>query len=380
MSQESTARAKADVTIPAANHDPEKILCSGAQGIQRALAQAMRQDDRVFVMGEGARDPKGIFGTTIGLKEEFSDDRVLEMPISENGWTGVAIGAALAGQRPVIVHQRVEFSLLSLEQLFNQAAKAYFVSAGQHRVPLVVRLVIGRGWGQGPMHGQSLESIFCAIPGLKVVMPSTAADAQALLLGSIEDDNPVIFLEHRWMHHSSARLPLLAKPAVLDGPKQVRSGERATVVATSYMTLEAMAASDALAATGCEVDLFDLRVLSPLKLSSIARSLRKTGRLMTIDTGHLTHGIGAEIIAQLCQENFQDFKRPPIRIGLPDHPLPSSAGLAAHYYPHATQIARSIATLCELPEDICAKAVNVLEEQASTHPIDIPNPSFKGPF
>lgn len=364
----------------AANQGEEKILCTGAQGIQRALAQAMRKDERVFVMGEGARDPKGIFGTTLGLKDEFPESRVLEMPLSENGWTGIAIGAALAGQRPVIVHQRVEFSLLSLEQLFNQAAKAFFLSAGKHRVPLVVRLVIGRGWGQGPMHAQSLESIFCSIPGLKVVMPSTAADAQSLLLGAIEDDNPVVFLEHRWMHHSTAELPLLASPAPLDGPKQLRSGTQATVVSTSYMTLEAMAAVDALADEGCKVDLFDLRVLAPLDLSAITASLRKSGRLVTIDTGHKSHGIGAEVTAQLCEECFDAIQQPPLRIGLPDYPVPSSAGLAAHYYPRSPQIAGAIGELCGLSLQRCAKVVRTLEEQSSAHPIDVPNPSFKGPF
>lgn len=380
MTAPSSAKIRSFPEYPTANQEVEHVVCTGAEGIRRALVQAMQNDERVFVMGEGARDPKAVFGTTLGLKDTFPKHRVLEMPIAENGWTGVAIGAALAGQRPVIVHQRVEFSLLTIEQLFNQAAKAYFLSNGQHRVPLVVRLVIGRGWGQGPMHGQSLESTFCGIPGLKVVMPSTVEDAQSLLLGAIEDDNPVIFLEHRWMHHCSASVPLVPRATKLDGPKRIREGNLATVVSTSYMTLEAMAAVDALASAGHHVELFDLRVLSPLNLSAIADSVRKTGRLMTIDTGHRSHGVGAEICARLCEETFDHLKSSPLRIGLPDYPLPSSSGLAAHYYPRAPQIARELCDLCKLPKSSAIPVIETLERQTLAHPVDVPNPSFKGPF
>ena len=246
----------------------ERVI-NASEAIREATALAMEQDPRVFVMGEGATDPKGIFGTTSGLRERFGDARVMEMPISENGFTGVAIGAALMGQRPIVIHQRVEFCLLAMEQLVNNAAKTHYVTGGAHSVPLVVRLVVGRGWGQGPAHSQSLEGLFAQVPGLKVVMPSSAADAKGLLLGAVEDDNPVIFIEHRWVHYASGSVPEGYQAVPLDGPSRVREGKHVTMVASSYMTLEAMQACDALARQGCEVELFDLRVLRPLRLDAI---------------------------------------------------------------------------------------------------------------
>lgn len=355
-------------------------LQTGAEAIRRATEYAMERDPRVILMGEGATDPKGIFGTTLGLEAKFSSQRVMEMPLSENGWTGIAVGAAMMGQRPIIVHQRVEFALLSLEQLFNQAAKAHYVSAGAHRVPLVVRLVIGRGWGQGPMHSQSLESLFCSIPGLKVVMPSDPADAQTLLLAAIEDDNPVVFIEHRWIHHARARISESFEPAVLDGPKRIVEGQDVTVVATSYMTREAKSCAEVLSDYGCSVDLFDLRVLSPLRLDPIAASLKRTGRLVVVDTGHRSFGIGAEICSRLVEQHFSRFRSAPRRIGLPDHPTPSSRALVGQYYPNAPKIAEEIAKCCGLNEKATQASVARLQEMCGKHPIDVPNPTFKGPF
>jgi pyruvate dehydrogenase E1 component beta subunit len=355
-------------------------IIDAATAIREATAQAMRADERVFVMGEGAADPKGVFGTTSGLVEEFGTDRVMEMPIAENGWTGIAIGAALCGQRPILVHQRVEFSLLAMEQLVNNAAKIHYVSGGRHRAPLVVRLVVGRGWGQGPAHSQSLETLFAHIPGLKVVMPSSAADAKGLLLGAIEDDGPVIVIEHRWVHYASGHVDTDAVAMPLDGPRRVREGDACTVVSTSYMTLEAMQAADALAGAGCNVDLFDLRVLRPLKLDAIVASVRRTGRLVTVDTGHATYGIGAEIVARVTAEAFSSMKAAPRRIGLPEHPTPSARTLAEAYYPRSPRIAMTIGAVAGLPPRTLAEVTEALTHERDAVPLDIPHPSFKGPF
>ncbi len=357
---------------------PRVISCADA--IREATFAAMERDDRVFVMGEGVTDPKAIFGTTAGLLEQFGPSRVMEMPIAENGWTGIAIGAALAGQRPILVHQRVEFSLLAMEQLINTAAKIHYVSGGRHRAPMVIRLVVGRGWGQGPAHSQSLEALFAHVPGLKVVMPSSAADAKGLLLGAIEDDGPVVFIEHRWVHYATGAVTPDARALPLDGPKRVRAGDDVTVVATSYMTLEALQAADALAKVGCGVDLFDLRVLRPLDVDAIAASVARTGRLVTVDTGHASFGIGAEITARVVERCFGRMTAAPRRIGLPEHPTPSARSLAETYYPRSPQIASAIAELVGLPASFAEQVVGELSSSRDALPLDIPHPSFKGPF
>src|ERR1700722_14260768 len=178
-----------------------------SQAILQATDQLMQIDSSVYVMGLGVPDPKGIFGTTTGLEKKYGSDRVLDMPTSENGMTGIAIGSALLGLRPIMTHQRVDFFLLALDQLINNAAKWHYMFGGQMNVPLVIRLIIGRGWGQGPQHSQSLQSIFSHIPGLKVVMPSNPYDAKGLLLSAIDDENPVVYLEHRWLHGIFGEVP-----------------------------------------------------------------------------------------------------------------------------------------------------------------------------
>lgn len=353
---------------------------SGADGIREALDLALERDSSVFLIGEGVADPKGIFGTTSGLVEKYGPKRVIETPISENCFTGAAIGAAMMGQRPVVIHQRVEFALLSMEQILNGAAKTHYVSNGAHKVPIVIRLVIGRGWGQGPLHSQSLETLFGHIPGLKVLMPATAEDCKGMLLSAIEDENPVIFLEHRWVHYVKGEIATGYHPAAIDGPKQLSKGESATVVASSYMTLEALQAVGALSQEGCDVDLFDLRVLRPLKLERIFESVSRTGRLLVVDVGWKILGPGAEIVSQVVEHCFDDLKSPPKRLGLPDHPTPSSKSLAAEFYIRAEHIADAIGELAKLPSDISARVIAKLADDRQSHPIDVPHPSFQGPF
>lgn len=366
--------------MPELARDNRARVTHAADAIHEATVLAMEHDPRVFVMGEGVTDPKGVFGTTSGLRERFGADRVLEMPIAENGWTGAAIGAALAGQRPLLVHQRVEFTLLAMEQLVNNAAKMHYVSGGRHRVPITVRLIVGRGWGQGPAHSQSLEVLFAHIPGLKVVMPSCARDAKGLLLGAIEDDGPVVIIEHRWVHYAEGAIDPGYAPLPLDGPRKLTSGDDVTVVATSYMTLEALQAAQALAEAGCGVELFDLRVLRPLQTDAIVESVRRTGRLLTVDTGHAGYGIGAEVIAQTVAGAFDDLRAAPRRIGLPEHPTPSSSALSQHYYPRSPKIAETIGELVGLPRSVTEAVASKLSQHREDRPLDIPHPSFKGPF
>jgi acetoin:2,6-dichlorophenolindophenol oxidoreductase subunit beta len=359
---------------------PTERIITAAEAIREALQLSLRQRPEVYVLGEGVADPGGIFGTTKGLVEEFGPDRIVEMPVAENGLTGIAIGSALMGQRPVMTHQRVDFALLCLEQLFNTAAKSHYVTGGRHRVPLTVRLVIGRGWGQGPQHSQSLEALFAHFPGLKVVMPSTPYDFKGMLTAAIDDDNPVIVLEHRWLHYVTGAVPSERYSIPLSGPRLVREGGRATIVATSYMVLEAMRAAAALEHVGCPVDVVDLRVLRPLSVAPIIESVRKTGRLVVCDTGWRLFGVGAEIVASVVEQAFDALRRPAIRIGLPDHPTPSSVALAEAYYPSSVDIIEAVGGQC----DLSAAAIEAARSEAVAArrgvPIDKPDPAFKGPF
>ena len=237
---------------------------SYAEAINEATAQAMRMDDAVICYGLGVDDPKGIFGTTMGLQEEFGPDRVFDMPVAENAMTGVAIGAALNGIRPVMTHQRLDFFLLGLDQLVNNAATWRYMFGGTGNVPITIRLIIGRGWGQGPSHSKNLQAWFAHIPGLKVVMPTTAADAKGLLMASIFDDNPVVFLEHRWLHNQMGHVPEGDYRTPIGKAQRLKEGDQVTIVAMSYMTIEAIHATEMLEEQGVSSDLLDLRTISPI--------------------------------------------------------------------------------------------------------------------
>jgi len=357
----------------------ERIL-TAAEAIREATEIAMDEHPEAYLIGEGVADPGRIFGTTKGLLEKFGAARVIEQPVAENGLTGIAIGSALMNRRPIMTHQRVDFALLALEQLFNTAAKSHYVSNGHHRVPLTVRMIIGRGWGQGPQHSQALEALFAYIPGLKVVMPSTPSEFKGLFLAAVKDDNPVMFLEHRWLHYVKGHVPTGSYAIPLTGPRVARSGGRATVVATSYMVLEALKAADALERIGCPIDVIDLRVLRPLNTESIVESVRRTGHLVTCDTGWMRYGIGAEIVAGVAEKAYDSLKSAPIRLGLPDHPTPSSLILASEFYPGADHIVRAVGKQCALPEAAIEQACEEVIALRKGVPIDKPDPSFSGPF
>jgi pyruvate/2-oxoglutarate/acetoin dehydrogenase E1 component len=357
----------------------QRIITMG-DAIREGLHEALARDPRVFLFSQGVNDPSAMWGTMKGVVERFGQDRVMEMPVAESGAIGTAIGAAMNGQRPVVALHRVEFSLLALEQIVNNAAKAHYISNGQHRVPLVIRMVIGRGWGQGPEHSQSLEAIFAHFPGLKVVMPAFAADAKGMLIAAIEDDNPVIFIEHRWLHYASGHVPEGYYTQALDGPRVIHPGRDVTVVATAHTVLEAVRAADVLADVGCSVEVIDMRVLRPLNLEPIVASVRKTGRLVTMDTGFVQYGIGAEIVAGVVAQAFDALKVAPARLGLPDHPTPSSRGFIAGLYPDAVRLVGEIGRLVGLDAERTERAIRVLEEKRKALPIDVPDPFFKGPF
>ena len=351
-------------------------LLTQSAALREALAQALAKDERVIVVGEGVPDPKGVFGTTSGLRQEFGAARVFDSPLSENGMTGICIGAAIAGMRPVMVHQRIDFALLAMDQIVNNAAKWHYMFAGQVSIPLVIRVLVGRGWGPGPQHAQSLQALFAHIPGLKVVMPTSAYDAKGMLLAAIEDDNPVIFIEHRWLHGIEDRVPYEAYTVPLDRALVLRSGHDATLVAFSFMAVEALLAAEALAEHGIELEVIDARSVRPLDLPTIVESVNRTGTLVVADTAWKTGGIAGEVIAAVSERAFKALKRAPLRIALPDYPTPTSHHLVRDYYPDALTLARQVAAHlgCSIRDEA------LVARLARTTPCDVPQQDFRGPF
>jgi pyruvate dehydrogenase E1 component beta subunit len=345
------------------------------QAINEALHQAMAKDDRVFIMGEGVDDPRAIFGSTIGLQEKFGPERVFDIPLSENGMTGVLMGAALAGMRPVMTHQRVDFTLYAMDQLVNHAAKRAYTSGGKQSVPFVVRAIIGRGWGQGTQHSQSIQALYAHVPGLKVIMPSNAYDAKGLLLAAIEDNNPVLFIEHRRLFDEKEDVPEKYFTVPLGQGNLRRKGKDLTIVATSLMVLEAEKALDALQKEGITGDLIDLRSMKPIDQPLIVESVKRTGRLIAADTGWKTCGIAAEVAAIAAEHCFTSLKAPVHRIVLPDIPTPNSYALEPYYYPGPVDIVKAA---CQMLGKDPSTAIAALGE---ADPSAIPaKPKFVGPF
>ncbi len=345
-----------------------------SQAINEALVQAMKMDESVICYGLGVPDPKCVFGTTLGLQERFGEARVFDMPASENAMTGVAIGASLNGIRPVMTHQRLDFFLLALDQLVNNAAKWHYMFDGQTPVPITIRLIIGRGWGQGPTHSQSLQAWFAHVPGLKVVMPATAADAKGLLLSSIFDDNPVIFLEHRWLHNLEGNVPIDDFRVPIGKAQQLKTGKDISIISSSYMTVEALHAVEFLENNGLACDLIDLRSVKPIDWRLIFDSVHKTGRLLALDTGAITGSIAGEIVARVSSECFDSLVQAPQRIALPDFPTPTSPALTKDFYAGTVDIVNMVGNMLGKKFDL-----TILKERCK-FPHDVPGDWFKGPF
>lgn len=351
-----------------------------AEAIREGLDQAMEHDPRVILIGEGVPDPKAIFDTTAGLQEKYGPRRVFDMPLSENGVTGICIGAALSGMRPVLVHQRVDFALLSMDQLVNNAAKWHYMFDGKAAVPLVVRMIVGRGWGQGPQHSQSLQALFAQVPGMKVVMPTTAHDAKGMMISAIEDDNPVLSIEHRWLHHIKDATPTDPYRVPLDKAKVLHTGNDATVAAFSYMAVEALIAAKALLSSmGIGLDVIDMRSVRPLDVDAVIDSVRKTGRLIVADTAFRTGSIAGELISQVVERAFELLKANPVRIASPDHPVPTSQYMAERYYPGPLTIAEDVIDLVGADKNAIGYK-KLLTDIAPRGRHDVPNREFSGPF
>ena len=350
------------------------------QAIREGLDQAMEQDPNLIVIGEGVPDPKAIFNTTSELQKKFGPKRVFDMPLSENGVTGVCIGAALSGMRTVLVHQRIDFAMLTMDQLVNNAAKWHYMFDGKASVPIVVRVIVGRGWGQGPQHSQSLQSMFAQVPGLKVVMPTTAYDAKGMLVSAIEDNNPIIFIEHRWLYHIRDRVPEDCYRVALGQAKVLVEGDAVTLAAFSHMVVESLiAATGLMESMGINIEVLDMRSVRPLDVASVLASLRKTGRLIVADTGFKTGSIANELISKVTEQAFNCLKAAPVCIASPDHPVPTSHFMTENYYPGPQEIVDAVLELVGV-EKTSVGYQDLCSEIKRNGPHDTPNPDFTGPF
>ena len=312
------------------------------KAITAALAAAMRADERVFVIGEDVAEG-GPYTATAGLAQEFGAERVRDTPISEGAICGIAIGAAQSGLRPVLEIMFIDFITLALDQLVNQAAKAHAMSGGQLTVPLVVRTQGGAGQRGGAQHSQSLESWLTHVPGLKVVMPATAADAAGLLASAIADPNPVVFVENKALYFRREELGEDPPPPVPLGlARTVRPGRDVTIVATSRMLEEALVAAHELAGEGVEAEVIDPRTLVPLDLATLVASVERTGRLVVAHEAVRFGGFGAEIAAAVGEAAFDYLDAPVGRVGAPFSPIPLSPPLEDAFLPGAREIRAAV--------------------------------------
>lgn len=321
-----------------------------AQAISEALVQGMEQDPNVFIFGLGVDDYKGIFGTTREAFLKFGPSRVFDTPASENALTGIAIGAAVNKKRPVLVHARNDFMFLALDQMINNAAKWKYTYAGKSSVPIVVRGIIGKGWGQGPTHSQSIQAVLAHFPGLIVAMPSSAADIKGITLQALKSDAPVVILEHRALYDLKSPVAAEHFTVPFGRGRIVKNGADVTIVAVSLMVVEALKAAQDLAKAGISAEVIDPVTIQPLDEELIVQSVRKTGRLVVADTSWLRCGFASEVAAIAAEKAFEDLKAPVKRIGWPECPCPVSKALEDKFYPTHQDIVRSVYDLMNKKE------------------------------
>lgn len=319
-----------------AGQDVRKL--SFGEALREALDQALQRDPRVYAMGQGIDDPGGIFGTTLGLQEKYGPQRIFDAPLAEEATIGMAIGSAMAGLRPVSIHNRPDFLMMAMDQIVNAASKWCYMFSGQVPIPLVIRACIGRGWGSAAQHSQSLHGLFTHVPGLKIVMPSTAYDAKGLFIASVADNNPVIFIEHRWLYQHKGYVPQDVYAVPFGQGTVKRPGRDITVLAISHMVIESLRAAEQLEKQGISLEVLDPRTLCPFDEEILLKSLAKTGKLIVADVDWKTGGFAAEVVALAAEKGFGYFKKPPVRVCFPDIPTPASYVLEEAFYPGVADI------------------------------------------
>jgi pyruvate dehydrogenase E1 component beta subunit len=340
-----------------------------------AIHQSMEIDNFLICYGLGVTDPKAVFGTTANLERRFGNERVFDMPTSENAMTGVAIGASLDGIKSIMCHQRVDFFLLAMDQLVNSAAKWHYMFGGQQSVPITIRLITGRGWGQGPTHSQNLHSWLTHIPGLKVVMPAFASDVKKLLIASVNDPNPVIFIEDRWCHMQRIDRNLIKDAHLEIGKAEViETGNDLTIVSAGFSTIQSLRAVKFLKKHEVNVELVDLKTLKPLDIDAILTSVTKTGKLLVVDSGTEISSFASEIISVVTRLAFNKLRQAPEMITAPDVPEPTSHGVIGEFKFNSTDIAKK--TLKILNKNLESFDFSELTDDLP----DVPNSNFSGPF
>jgi len=316
-----------------------------AEAIREALSQNMERDERVFLMGEDIGKYGGIFQVTAGLLDKFGPERVIDTPISEAGFVGAAVGAAMTGMRPVVEVMFIDFTTVCMDMIVNQMAKIHYMFGGRGKVPMVLRTNIGAGRGAAAQHSQSFHAFFVHIPGLLVVAPSNPYDAKGLLNTAIADDNPVIFVEHKKLYATKGWVPEDYYTIPFGKAEIRRTGTDITVVATHEMVNRALRAAEECAKQGIEIEVIDPRTLRPLDQETILESVKKTGRLIVADEGPVTCGIHAEIAALAAEKAIGYLQAPILRVGSPDTPVPFSPPLEKIYIPDEEDIIAAVETM-----------------------------------
>ena len=310
--------------------------------INEAFHQMMSSDESVFLIGQGVKSPWYVGNTAQGLLERFGPERVIDTPVSENAMTGAAVGAAIAGMKPIVVHPRTDFMLYAIDPIINEAANWHYMNGGKASVPVVIWGIINRGGEQGAQHSQALQAMFAHIPGLKVVMPSTPYDAKGLMIEAIRDPNPVVFIDDRWLHNLEDVVPEEVYGVEIGKGVVRREGKDITLIATSFMAHESIKAVQELEKEGIDVEFIDPRTVKPIDQDLILKSVMKTGRLLVVDGGWKTCGLAAEISAMVSENVFEYLKAPIKRLTLPDCPAPASSVLEKEFYKYSNDIVEAV--------------------------------------
>lgn len=325
-----------------------KVAYNYGTAILSAFEYLLDTYPEVFVIGQGLWSPWYVGNSMTDLDKKFGTQRIIDTPVAESACTGAAVGASLAGMKPIVVHPRLDFMLYAMDAVVNQAAKWSHMTGGQAHPGMTIRGIINRGGEQGAQHSQALHAWFAHVPGLRVVMPATVADARDLLIASVLCKDPVVYIDDRWLYDLEDDLPPVVELDLkMECPRKLRDGNDLTVVASSYSTRISMDAADELARQGISVEVIDLRILNPYHPEEVVKSVAKTGRLLVVDGGWSPCGIAAEVIASVAEHVTPTMiKSPPVRITIPFAPAPTARNLESVYYPNAASIVKEAKKLC----------------------------------